>query len=58
MSKNVKLIFLYKIMPIKFIDNFSKGNFYFSCCGNWIDIAKKKVEKGKEIYMKEFLLNI
>lgn len=47
MSKNFNLIFLYKIMECKFIDGFSKGNLYFSCCGNWIDIAKKTGGKGQ-----------
>ena len=47
MSKNVNVIFLYKIMQCEYIDGFSKGNFYFSCCGNWIDIAKKSGGKGQ-----------
>ena len=34
-------------MPIEYIDNFAKGNFYFSCCGNWVDIAKKGFGKGQ-----------
>lgn len=45
-------------MPIEYIDNFAKGNFYFSCCGNWVDIAKKDLEKDKEINMKVYLPNI
>lgn len=47
MSKSINLILLYKVMECKFIDGFSKGNLYFSCCGNWIDIAKKTGGKGQ-----------
>ena len=47
MSNTVDVYFLFKIMPIEYIDNFAKGNFYFSCCGNWVDIAKKGFGKGK-----------
>ncbi len=58
MSNTVDVYFLFKIMPIEYIDNFAKGNFYFSCCGNWVDIAKKDLEKDKEINMKVYLPNI
>ena len=47
MSNTVDVYFLFKIMPIEYIDNFAKGNFYFSCCGNWVDIAKKGFGKGQ-----------
>lgn len=47
MSNIIDVYFLFKIMPIEYIDNFAKGNFYFSCCGNWIDIAKKGCGKGQ-----------
>ena len=48
MSNTVDVYFLFKIMPIEYIDNFAKGNFYFSCCGNWVE----------EINMKVYLPNI
>lgn len=34
-------------MPKEFIDSFSKGDLYFSCCANWIDISKRNTNNGQ-----------
>lgn len=47
MNKKIDVYLLYKIMNKEFIDSFSKGNFYFSCCSNWISIAKQNGGKGQ-----------
>ena len=47
MNKEINVYLLYKILRKEFIDSFSKGNFYFSCCSNWISIAKQNGGKGQ-----------
>ena len=47
MNDDVKAVFLYRIMPKRFIPDFSKGAIYFSCCGKWISIAKAGGGKGQ-----------
>lgn len=47
MGNSYTVYLLYKIMDQMFINNFANGNFYFSCCGNWIDIAKRECDNGQ-----------
>ena len=47
MNNDITIFLMFKIMPKEFIDSFSKGDLYFSCCANWIDISKRNTNNGQ-----------
>ncbi len=47
MTDSQPIFCLYKIIEKRYIEDFVSGNFYFSCCGEWISKAKSSGGKGQ-----------